>query len=124
MKNTKNQNPDKGLGDTVEKIFKSVGVDKLAKWALGEDCGCSERKQYLNKLFPYNKPECLIEQEYNYLKDFFSKGRNKITPQVQTELVSIYNRVFKEKAQTTSCSSCFLNNVLSKLEKVYKEYEI
>ena len=71
MKNTKNQNPDKGLGDTVEKIFKSVGVDKLAKWALGEDCGCSERKQYLNKLFPYNKPECLIEQEYNYLKDFF-----------------------------------------------------
>ena len=122
MKSTKNRKPDKGLGDTVEKIFKSVGVDKLAKWALGEDCGCQERKEVLNRLFPYNKPECLVEDEFNYLDNFFKSKGSKIDPEVQTKLVSIYNRVFKEKAQTTSCSSCFLNGVLSKLKQVYKEY--
>jgi len=122
MKSTKNRKADKGLGDTVEKIFKSVGVDKLAKWALGEDCGCQERKEVLNRLFPYNKPECLVEDEFNYLDEFFKSKGSKIDPEVQTKLVSIYNRVFKEKAQTTSCSSCFLNGVLSKLKQVYKEY--
>ena len=35
----------KGLGDTVAKITK----------ATGKDCGCGERKDTLNRLFPYNK---------------------------------------------------------------------
>ena len=43
----------KGLGDTVEKVFKATGIDKVAKWILGEDCGCEERKEKLNKMFPY-----------------------------------------------------------------------
>ena len=45
-KNTKKQK-SKGLGDTVEKVFKATGVDKVAKWVLGEDCGCDERKEFL-----------------------------------------------------------------------------
>jgi hypothetical protein len=47
----------KGLGDTIEKITKATGikkvVDKVAK-ATGKDCGCGERKDTLNRLFPYN----------------------------------------------------------------------
>lgn len=124
MKSTKRQSKkSSGLGDTVEKVFQATGVDKLAKWALGEDCGCQERKQKLNKLFPYKKPECLNEEEYNYLDKFFSSKSNKVTTETQKELVTIYNRVFNEKAKTTSCGSCFLNSIYSKLEKVYKEYE-
>lgn len=46
----------KGLGDTVEKITKATGikkvVDKVAK-ATGKDCGCSERKDTLNRMFPF-----------------------------------------------------------------------
>jgi len=124
MKSTKRQSKkSSGLGDTVEKVFQATGVDKLAKWALGEDCKCSERRDALNRLFPYKKPECLNEAEYNYLDKFFSSKPNKVTTETQKELVTIYNRVFNEKAKTTSCGSCFLNNVYSKLEKVYKEYE-
>ena len=124
MKSTKRQSKkSSGLGDTVEKVFQATGVDKLAKWALGEDCGCDERRDALNRLFPYKKPECLNEVEYNYLDKFFSSKSNKVTTETQKELVTIYNRVFNEKAKTTSCGSCFLNNVYSKLEKVYKEYE-
>jgi len=124
MKNIKRQkSKSTGVGDTVEKIFQATGVDKLAKWALGEDCGCQERKETLNRLFPYRKPECLMEDEYNYLDGFFSKRTTQVSPEVQKELLTIYNRVFNEKAATTSCPKCFLNGILQKLKIVYKEYE-
>jgi hypothetical protein len=40
-----------GLGDSIEQILEVTGVAKLAKWVMGEDCGCDERKEKLNKLF-------------------------------------------------------------------------
>ena len=40
----------KGLGDSVEKELKATGIDKVAKKVLGDDCGCEERKQKLNKM--------------------------------------------------------------------------
>ena len=46
----------KGLGDTIEKITKATViknlVDKVAK-VTGKDCGCNERKDILNSIFPY-----------------------------------------------------------------------
>jgi hypothetical protein len=48
----------KGLGDTVEKFTKATGiktvVNKIAQ-ATGKDCGCGQRKDTLNRVFPYNK---------------------------------------------------------------------
>lgn len=53
----KNQNKDKGLGDTVNRISKRTKLDilaeKLAKAAGKEDCGCKKRQEFLNKKFPY-----------------------------------------------------------------------
>lgn len=46
---------DKGVGDTLERILKATTIDKIAKFALGDDCGCSGRKDYLNKKLPYKK---------------------------------------------------------------------
>ena len=43
----------KGLGDSVEKVLKATGIDKVAKKILGDDCGCEERKEALNRLYPY-----------------------------------------------------------------------
>ena len=43
----------KGLGDSVEKVLKATGIDKVAKKILGDDCGCLERKKWLNKRYPY-----------------------------------------------------------------------
>lgn len=49
----------KGLGDTIEMITKVTGI-KAAVGAISElvhvPCGCQERKEKLNKLFPYEKP--------------------------------------------------------------------
>ena len=49
----------KGLGDTIAKVTRAVGLDKVAETianAVGkEDCGCSKRKEKLNDMFPYKK---------------------------------------------------------------------
>ena len=46
---------DKGLGDTIERITKATGIKKVVKSVMGDDCGCNERKDKLNKLIPYNR---------------------------------------------------------------------
>ena len=49
----------KGLGDTVEKITTATGLkaltEMLEKTGVIKDCGCKERKEALNKAFPYKK---------------------------------------------------------------------
>ena len=54
-----------GFGDTVEKITEATGIKKAVKWIAGDDCGCDERKEKLNKIWSYRKPKCLTEEEYN-----------------------------------------------------------
>ena len=44
----------KGLGDTIEKFTKATGIKKLADKIPG-GCGCNNRKNKLNEMFPYNK---------------------------------------------------------------------
>lgn len=110
-----------GVGDTVEKVFEKTGIAKVAKWALGEDCGCDERKTVLNRMFPYQKPNCLTEDEFNYLSERVGK-LNTVTPDEQKRLLDIYNRVFNDNRVLTGCSSCFLNNVWKNLERIYNEY--
>lgn len=113
----------KGLGDTVAKVTKATGIDKAVKFIAGEECGCEERKEKLNKLFPYNQPECLNESEYNFLKDFYNIERNTVTYPQQLELIAISNRVLKTKLQPSSCSSC-IKSLMEKLKKLYDNYEI
>jgi hypothetical protein len=111
----------KGLGDTVEKVLQATGIDKVAKFIMGEDCGCEERKQKLNTLFPYNKPECLTEDEYNYLTEWFAVNRNSVKPSEQREILKIYNRTFKVNQEPTSCATC-LQEIIDKLKKIYDNY--
>jgi len=111
-----------GLGDTVENILEVTGIAKVAKWVLGEDCGCEERKQKLNDLWRYKKPECLTEDEYIYLDTFFNRGTSSVKPSEQRELLKIYNRVLHEKQQPTSCGSC-LRDIVNKLNQLYAIYK-
>jgi hypothetical protein len=113
----------KGLGDTVERVLEKTGIAKVAKWVLGEDCGCDKRKQILNDLYPYYTPECLTEEEYKYLDKYYTESKNTVQPDVQKSVLKIYNRVFHQKANLTSCSSCYKKTVHDKLKNVYKEYK-
>lgn len=44
----------KGLGDVVESSVKFLSLDRIAKIVANmvgqEDCGCEERKEFLNKI--------------------------------------------------------------------------
>ena len=47
----------KGLGDTIEKITKVTGIKKVVDTVskvVDKNCNCGERKDTLNRLFPYN----------------------------------------------------------------------
>lgn len=48
----------RGFGDSVAKFTKATGikyvVDKVAK-ATNSDCGCDERRDTLNRVFPYKR---------------------------------------------------------------------
>lgn len=109
----------KGLGDTVEKITKATGIKKVVE-LLFDDCGCEERKEKLNKLFSY-KTECLNEEEYNYLKTY-DFNKQTVDTNDQRILINIYNRVFNQKQQPTSCSSCWIN-IIRKIKTLYAEYK-
>lgn len=43
----------KGLGDSIEKITQATGIKKLVEKYGPSDCGCSQRRDKLNKMFPY-----------------------------------------------------------------------
>jgi hypothetical protein len=111
-----------GLGDTVEKVLEVTGIAKVAKWLLGEDCGCDERKAKLNQLFPYKKALCLEENEFSYLDDWFSKNTDVVRPIEQIELFKIHSRVFQVRNELTSCPTCVLERIAD-LRKVYNQYK-
>ena len=109
-----------GLGDTVEKITKATGIKKAVKFLAGEDCGCDERKEKLNEMFRYRKPECLSESEFDLIKTAVDTNKNKFTPSEQEEYKNIYERIFKVKVECTPCS--FAKVVWKDLLAVYNQY--
>lgn len=115
-----------GLGDTLENVFEATGVKKavetISDWLGIEDCKCNERKDKLNKLFPYRKPLCLQKDEYEWLTEYFNTVHDQVTVKQQTKALEIYNRVFQQRRKVTSCADCY-REVHKELTKVYNTYE-
>ena len=115
-----------GLGDTIEQITEATGikavVEKFSK-ATGIDCGCDKRKETLNKLFSYHKPNCLVEEDYNYLTDFFSRLKDQVSVNDQYKLIEVYERVFNQRLENSNCSSCWRDRI-NEIRKVYNEYQL
>jgi|TARA_R110001632_G_scaffold212412_1_gene338192 hypothetical protein len=113
------ENESKGLGDTIAKITKATGIEKVVKAVVGEDCGCDERKETLNKLFKYTNVECLTEDEYNKLDKYFARNTSTVDYLTQKNLLKIYNRVFSKNKMTSNCSSC-VRRMVRDLRNVYE----
>ncbi len=46
-----------GMGDVVAEVTHTTGLDNLSQLytqITGKDCGCDQRRQVLNQLFPIN----------------------------------------------------------------------
>ena len=94
---TETSTKSKGLGDTIEKITTATGIKAVVKAVVGEDCGCDERKEKLNKMFPYKRePECLNEEEIAYLSTGVLKKKT-LTYDDRVEIATIHARVFNHK---------------------------
>ena len=112
----------KGLGDDIEKITEATGIKKVVKFLFGEDCGCDERKEKLNKMFPHSKkPECLKQREYKFLDRIYKANSRVLSREDNQELYRVYNRVFNTKKVSTTCGSC-VKSVMNELKKIYEEY--
>jgi len=50
----------KGLGDSIERFTSKTGIKTIVEKVsegLNIPCGCSHRKEALNKMFPYKQKE-------------------------------------------------------------------
>jgi len=116
-----------GLGDTIEAITEATGIKKAVEMfseATGLDCGCDERKEKLNNLFPYNRNiNCLNESDYNKLTKYLQPSQSSLNPEEQREVSDIYFNVFNYRLQISSCSSCWKGKI-EELRKVYNEYKV
>ena len=70
-----------GLGDTIAKVTNFFGIDKvadaIAKIAGAEGCGCDERRQYLNELFPYEDKvrKFKVLKQFNFANISYFEGQ-------------------------------------------------
>jgi NAD(P)H-nitrite reductase large subunit len=111
----------KGLGDTIEKITEATGIKTVVEAvseATGINCGCGERKELLNKLFPYKQTECLNEEDNEWLKNFFETTNDQLTPKQQTRLIEIYRNVFNQIINPSNCGSCWRDRIAD-LKQIY-----
>jgi hypothetical protein len=112
----------KGLGDTVEQITTATGikavVDAVSN-ATGIDCGCGARKEFLNKIWSYRKPNCLNDEDIEFLLPYFQFKKETLTPKEQWRIKDIYKAVFNEVIQDSNCASCW-RDTLNDLRKVYE----
>ena len=112
----------KGLGDTIENITKATGIKKVVEAvseATGIDCGCEDRKDLLNKLFPYKQTECLNDEDKEWLTNYFEINNNQLTPKQQTRVIEIYKNVFNQVINPSNCGSCWRDRI-NELKKVYE----
>ena len=113
------KNSSKGLGDSIEKALKATGIDKVAKKILGDDCGCEERKEKLNKIFPYKNVRQFTQDELSIYESVLPRLKSgTIKRDDQLILVKLYNKVFNANKQTSSCGSC-VQQTIAQLAKVY-----
>ena len=109
-----------GLGDTIAKVTEATGIKKAVKFIAGEDCGCDERQERLNRIFKYDKPECLNEDEYEYIADWIDNGKNKLNNKQLKEMNVIYNRVFKKKFK---CQKCSAPRMMKEIVTYFNDYK-
>lgn len=113
-----------GLGDVVEKITEATGIKKMVKALWGDDCGCEDRKEKLNKLFRKTEVKILEKHEYDYLKELYKDSRPFTIKREQVAmLVRIHNRTLGSGyRENTTCSKC-IRTCYDNLKAMVEEYD-
>ena len=112
----------KGLGDKIAAVTKATGIEKVVKTFFGDDCGCDERRDRLNKMFPSRKVVQMDEEQIAFFRDVIQvkyRTHANLGREVGDKFYQLYQDVFGVKKTKTSCSSCN-KNMYIELLKVYE----
>lgn len=111
----------KGLGDSIAKLTKATGIDKLVHKVMGEDCGCDKRQDALNKLMPYQGAYMCSEDAKTFRDELLPLYRQGQLNKKETKtFIGVYNRTFNSREKPTNCGSCG-KELFRKLKQVYDE---
>lgn len=112
----------KGLGDTIAKVTKATGIDRVVKAVVGDDCGCDERREKLNRIFPYHKNITMTDDQrsiWSRLRSHILRGID-ITHSQREAMRLLHNSIFGNRyKKPTTCITC-LNDMKNKLETLYQ----
>ncbi|HDZ14373.1 hypothetical protein LCGC14_1064290 [marine sediment metagenome] len=122
--------PSQGLGDDIERITEATGIKKaveLFSKATGIDCKCKERKEFLNKKYPRNNPNCFNETQYNdWIATSAEIKRTRKVTAAQMQVLVHYLKEILNMAVSSSCNQCNWNEwqkYIDKLDEVAATYQ-
>lgn len=112
MDKRSNETPQgfKGLGDRLEYLLRRIGIHQAVKKYVG-DCGCENRKEWLNKKFP----ERMTESQADHFEYLLSQEETKALPYFR-----LYNEIHGTGKKPKSCGSCN-EKVISTLYGLYEK---
>jgi hypothetical protein len=120
-----------GLGDVVEAITEATGIKKVVKAIFGDDCGCNERKELLNKIHlpvKYKAYRCFTKEQYNAYAQYVSRRTIDYDAKDVSLLITLFAHVFAiQYNQQDLCVNCsgsykIIKNIEDKLDIVFNEY--
>ena len=108
----------KGLGDLVQRITSVTGIDRAVKAIVGEDCGCDERQELLNRLIPFKTSIPKDETESHAWALTFVielqwriKAQKTINRDEFQIMWDIYRKYINPRKKNTDCKSCMRNSI-------------
>ena len=116
MSSKKTTKKSKGLGDTIEKVTKATGIDKIVEAVAGDDCGCQDRKDKLNQMFPYYRT--FDEADFKLYEERIKPIGSQISGSEQRLAIDLYQRVTGRRQTFSSCASCVIK-MLEELQTIY-----
>ena len=101
-------------------MTEATGIKAVVKAVAGDDCGCKERKEKLNRLFPYHSSLRMTEEQKavwnNVIDPDYKRGRLQRTSKVALE------KMYKDMGAPVKiggCPSC-ARKALKRMEAIYQ----
>jgi len=113
----------KGLGDDIKKFTDKTGLSKVVKKIFGDDCGCAERQEKLNNMFPnFKNIRAFTKDEKEIYEQVIPEVErtNRITSEQKHIVGRLYKSVFNSNAKWSSCGPCN-HKTLQNLKKIYEK---
>jgi len=110
----------KGLGDVIEKVTKATGIKSAVKTLIGENCGCDERRDKLNELFPMYENISMDARQrtiWENLQAALATGR--LRGKNSQLFRALYDELFEKRHTWCGCG----NETPRRIESVKKIYE-